>query len=458
MNQLLKDKTLIFFVGLAFRLFLVVYIAVSNPYGWDFFNNAQYQGSDQADFAKLAQNIADHGVFSFADGSPFQPDNFRTPLFPYLAALSYWLTGGLWLYLFFNILISAGLGLIVYELSRQIFTSRRLALVSGLVFSLLPYGAYLSTMVMADNLFAFFFILTLLFTVKFLKAPIDLKNLLWAGAFLALTTLTRPITQYFLVLIITGLFLLKAPWKNKLLWAGLLILVFLMVSSPWLIRNYILFGQLNFSSLSGYHMFISWVGPYRAYFIDKISRDEEHGKLYQYIKDKYGKYGSEAMYDPVISEKLGQEAKKEILANLPVYLPFHLASGSVYFMNNDVLLTLNEVFGVKSGGIYMTEKLIKRDWSGFWRSLGRLNFVYILIYFVSYVWLAVKNLLALVALKKYWPVSPALVVLVLGAFVYFVLLVGPEGHARFRYPLEPLLLIFAFSIFLKNDAQINLYR
>jgi hypothetical protein len=196
-------------------------------------------------------------------------------------------------------------------------------------------------------------------------------------------------------------------------------------------------------------MFVSWIAPYRAYVKDHIPRSEESMKTADYIKEKYGKYGHEAMYDPIVSEELGKESKREILGNLGTYVPFHLASSAIYYMNNDVVLTLSEVFHIRPGsGIFIAEKIANRDWRGFLNKISELNFVYLIVYFLSYFLIFLKNILALFGLKKYFRAFPVAALFVLLILVYFPVLVGPEGHARFRIPVEPFLLIFAlFFIF-----------
>lgn len=451
-----QDKIIIFLIGLFFRLFLVIYILASNPYHLEFFSNPSYQGSDQADFALITKNIVEHGVFSFSKQAPFVPDQFRTPLFPLFMTLSYWLTRDFILFSLLNILISSLIGVIVYKMAHLLFEDKKIAFWGGLIFAFLPYGAYLSTMAMADNLFVFFFVSSIFFIARFLKS-VRLFDLLWGGIFLGLTTLTRPATQYLIIFIILFLLFLRLDFRKKITAILIIFLSFMLILSPWLIRNYIVFKKPMLSSLAGYHMFVSWIGPYRAYVKDHISRSEEATKLYQYIQDKYGKYGSEAMYDPAISVQLGEESKKEILQNLSTYVPFHLWSGVIYFMNNDIILTLSEVFKINSGNIYIVEKITSRDWPGLWKNLSQLNYFYIFIYFLSYFLIFSKNILALVGLKRYYCVSlaspsggPILAILVLSILIYFPLLIGPEGHARFRYPVEPFLLIFAIAVILRQ--------
>ncbi|MDP3052255.1 MAG: glycosyltransferase family 39 protein [bacterium] len=456
-----KYKTIIFLSGFLFRLFLVVSIIFINPYGLHFFANPDFQGSDQADFALVTKNIADHGVFSFSKAPPFTPDEFRTPLFPLFTSLFYWLTGNFLLYSFLNIILSALIGVIVYEICLLLFTGKKLAFLAGLIFGFLPYTAYLSTMVMADTLFTFLFLIAMFFAFRFLKDQSRSRDLIWTGVFLGLATLTRPISQYFIFAVIFSLLLLPTtnarlndtrkekaclPAGRKLIWSLVVICAFTLVISPWLIRNYIVFKEVKLSSLGGHHMFVSWITPYRAYVKDHIPRSEEAVKTAEYIKEKYGKYGSEAMYDPVISAGLGEESKREILGNLGTYLPFHAVSSAIYYMNNDVVLTLSEVFQIRPGkGVYIVEKIFNRDWRGFLNNVSELGFVYVIVYFLSYFLIFAKNLLALYGLKKYLRISPVLTLFVLMILIYFPILVGPEGHARFRMPVEPFLLIFALA-------------
>lgn len=439
MEKTKKIKIILFAVALAVNLSMFFYLYLSR--GQEFFNPL-IQGTDQAEYGRIAINLAEHNSFSLSQPAPYIPDSARTPIFPLFLSVSYFLTGGFILATLFNILASAFTAIIVFEIAMIITRRSNIAIVSGIIFALLPYKVYLSSMAMADILFTFFFSLFVLVFLKIISKErnFDIKNAILAGTLLGLSVLVRPITQFFIVIPIFVSFLFfKEEIKKKFIIPLLMLVAFIFVLAPWLIRNEIHFGEPFLSSVGRYHMYVSYVGPWQAYR-DGVPRDEKYNEILKYIEEKYGK---DAMYNIEVSTELSRIAKKEILENPLSYIFFHISAMPIYFLNNDMILTLREAFNFKLPNVNIAQKVFVLNFGDILKSVLESGIFFIIFFFASYFLVALKSgfgiLWAFAHLRKNFIIG----VFVILTIAYFPLLVGFEGHARFRIPIEPFLIIFS---------------
>jgi len=85
--------------------------------------------------------------------------------------------------------------------------------------------------------------------------------MLLTGLILGLASLIRPVGQYLILLYLFLLLFINSPWKNKLKMQGSLLGGWLLVVTPWLIRNFLLTGYIFFHSLPGLH-FLQYSAAY----------------------------------------------------------------------------------------------------------------------------------------------------------------------------------------------------
>lgn len=434
----LKIYAILFSIALILRIALFFYLYEAN--GRDFLNPLN-QGTDQAEYGRIAINLADNKSFSISQSYPYSPNPARTPVYPFFLSISYFLTGGFFLSTFLNIIIAAFTVLIVFEIGLVTLNNQKPAFWAALVFALLPYNAYLSALTMADVIFTFLFCF---FTLAFLKIisgqwQTNIKNFALAGFLLGSTTIVRPITQFFVLVPVFIIFLLlKMELKKKVLFSAAIIFSFIITISPWLIRNKITFGETFLSSVGRYDIFISYVGPWRAYK-EGVSRMEKHGEMLDYVESKYGK---ETMHNIEASTELSKEAKAEIFQNPLGYSLFHFSTAPIYFLNNDFLLTLREAFKIKVPNIFIVQKIMNGDLKGLVSAVFGSNIIFVIIFSLSYLFVILKSVLGLLGGVSYFKKSGAISSFAVLTILYFPAIIGPEGHARFRAPTEPLLLVF----------------
>ena len=206
-----------------------------------------------------------------AEGS-LHPDLARTPLFPLLGSVLFFLP--------FQVMISArAVSLIlsllalycVFLLGREA-AGRACGLWSALIFAFYPYALYYCTSWSTENLFLICLSLSFLFLLKTLHGKWNV--LPWCGLFLGLTALTRP-TAVLLPAAFAAVLWFRFMAAGSLKWRirtlklfrpvsaklavrfGIFLLVFALVMLPWMYRNRQVAGTWNPATY--YDGYIFWL-------------------------------------------------------------------------------------------------------------------------------------------------------------------------------------------------------
>ena len=142
---------------------------------------------------------------------------------------------------------------IVYEISEgACFAS----LLGALIYSVSPYNIFYTRALLSETLAVFFVTSTIWFWIRAIKSPTT-AAWLFTGALLGLAVLTRPEHIFFILVIcaLSAVFNLKDPlmcFKR----GALVLLGFLLISAPWISRNYRLFHRPVVASSSlGFNLF-----------------------------------------------------------------------------------------------------------------------------------------------------------------------------------------------------------
>ena len=195
------------------------------------------RGIDQTEYLALAQNLREHGSFSYGvphrwgepgilnSPGPFFPTAGRAPLYPAMIAALWWGDAPPLLQI---CLVQAVLGgfvaLFVYLIALHSF-AQRAALLAGLMVSLAPLATYTTTTILADTLFCF--VLTCHVWLW------DRRRGLAAGLMMGAAVLARAVLLPTALLIGVAALLLKF---NRMLHARIM-LGALLVIVPWTVRN-----------------------------------------------------------------------------------------------------------------------------------------------------------------------------------------------------------------------------
>ena len=194
--------------------------------------------TDTVTYLKPALSLLYDGTYSTEPGSGI-PALVRTPFYPLYLAVLLGISGHS---LGFCVLVSSvigGLTVIPVFLSARLYAPWKAALAATILFALNPTGIALSPMLISDTLCLFVIAFQVFFFLQFLKTrrPVFLySSAVIAGA----ATLVRPLNLLWILPCIFVICCLKElPWRKKLTYSLWSLLLFLLIFSPWTVRNHI---------------------------------------------------------------------------------------------------------------------------------------------------------------------------------------------------------------------------
>lgn len=139
---------------------------------------------------------------------------------------------------------------LIFKLSKLFFPNSKWAIAPLLLVAVLPQFSFNSSTITNDGLSNLFATLTIYFMVLILKTGPDLKKTLWLGLFLGLGILAKK-SILFLVPVVFVLFLYlffkedEPSQRRKILsYVGLIILILIVLTSAFFIRNLVIYGEL----------------------------------------------------------------------------------------------------------------------------------------------------------------------------------------------------------------------
>lgn len=203
-----------------------------------------YLGPDfpiSSDFMEVyhpaAQALVEGRGFGDYEGSP----NIKAPpVFPIFVAIVYYFGGGIKEFAALQSFFLAGIGIFAYLLAKE-YLPKKIAFAGAIMIMLWPYFVLYTKLVYTEVIFMFFFLLALYFLTSFTKNA-TYSSAIGAGVFLAIATLTRAIAFFLPIWIfLMYLFVRKEVIKEEFSWRkwSVLLISFILVMSPWLVRNYV---------------------------------------------------------------------------------------------------------------------------------------------------------------------------------------------------------------------------
>jgi 4-amino-4-deoxy-L-arabinose transferase-like glycosyltransferase len=301
---------------------------------------------------------------------------------------------------------------------------------------------------MPDILFLALFTWSLFFFIDYFKYYSN-KSLVVSSLLLGLSALTKPVGIIFITLSFLSIFvwfILKRREVIKGIQASLIIFsIFSTILSPWVIRNFITFGEFGISTIFGTNLFDY---NYRYMLKSKFPNTEDaqlnfENNFLEKRKSILQVLTKEQRLNPmIVSDKLGSFARGEILSNFTEYIEIvakrhprlYFGTGTIALFN---LLgdnhTVNEmkqfVLGkIKWNALPMRAQIVQSvSWS-------------ILIILYTFAFFGGMRLI----FKKNW--FPLCILLSICA--YFTILIGPIPLTRYRIMLLPSLSILgAYGLF-----------
>jgi len=206
---------------------------------------------DGQEFMCLAQNLAQHGIFSQDDKSPFHPDTWRCPGYPLLLAGCVRLLGNGTIG---PILVQQGLavlsvGLLVSIASRWMSTRR--AGVVGALWLLDPYRGYYALWILSVTWFVALLLLAVWIWQRGWKGTRSPWLAGALGAVVGLAVLTRPIGMVLVPVVVLGTLAGGGGTRHRLGRTLACLVGLSLLLGPWLIRNRLVAGRFALSHQTG---------------------------------------------------------------------------------------------------------------------------------------------------------------------------------------------------------------
>lgn len=386
---------------------------------------------DSSEYDALAESLASRGTYSQTTDPAAAPELARTPGYPLVVAAVYLLLGHrpMWAALL-NVLLGVGVSLLTYLLGLRVF-GRRAALAAGLILALDLASAVYANLLLSETAFTLLLLLVLAGLPPVTPHP-RMGRMVLSGLLLGGAVLARPIGVY-LPFVLAPVFLLGGDRANlrrrvrgSLAFAGCALLLVL----PWVVRNYVVAGVAELTSLGAVNLLYHRAAPVKA-AVEGMDLQASR-KALEAMVEKSG-----VTAKPVERLRTMKDLGKRIIAaHWGTYVRLHLVGmGRLLGPEHDSVYELlgyrppsgSEGPGLPAGGRPLPPRTLQRLvdlWQ--WALLGPIYLV-ALIGFVS----AVRG--------DHGPAA----ILFLVVVGYFLAMSGPEAYARFRVPMMPAIALLA---------------
>jgi|WetSurMetagenome_2_1015567.scaffolds.fasta_scaffold33160_2 4-amino-4-deoxy-L-arabinose transferase-like glycosyltransferase len=398
--------------------------------------------SDAEGYHKLALQLLQHGNF-IVQGTDL--DTFRTPGYPVFIFLIYGVFGiNVSAVLFIQILINLASVFILYYIGKMLI-DKTYGFICALLFCIEPDHLQYIFSLLTDTLFVFLLLLSCLFLILFFK-KVKSFYLIIASIVLGLATLVRPISFLFPIVIVSGLIIYLIKYKkgdflNIVRYLAIVLISFGITISPWLIRNYYNYGYAELSSISGYNLL-----NYNVAFAAKRIEN----KPIENIRDDFDnivlkKGCAEKMYNPFYKSKIqGEVAKDFIMANKWEYFKAHCLGMINIYSSMDFKTFSQHILRI---GTKKQDKYNGGSFDKFSIDLGRFKILpfsiilmggcYAILFFFYYI-TAVCGAVLFAKERKY-----LLLFFMFTPILYFTILIGVVGLARYKLPISPFYIILS---------------
>lgn len=397
-------------------------------------------GSDAQEYKALSESILIHQSFSQNN----HPEIFRTPGYPLFLAISKGIFHTDLVAIFLQFLCTVGIALLIFNISKRFFPEK-IAAISAIVFLSEPSVIVYTVTIASDILFSFLFLLAI-YLIFFKR--ISYFSSFISGLFLGYATLTRPIAMYFIIIAIIfylALRLKESDRKIIMLNIAVFCLGFFLLISPWLIRNYKIFGKMTISSLAGYNLFHYNLPEFYS-FKNKISPDEARFSLKKELGVDLQNLNDDILKEGQYVKVLGTISMNHLRKDFFSYFSFHLFKTIPFFFSSSIKNAI--VIKDNISGNSMRETKYNNISTAIMRfNIRKLVEIFKsewLIFFERFLWLILIILAIFPVFKKDTRIFS---IFFISIILYFAVLTGPVSYVRYRLPVEPFIFILAIGGF-----------
>jgi len=423
-----SSKKIIFLIitaGVVVRIFLFIHFLKEPQFFYD---------DDSYNYTQVAENLRLGNGFSWHKEAPFKPEGFRTPAYPLFLLGHRVVFGSYNSALITQILLIAITAYLIYVIARDFANRPKTGLLTAALVLFSPFSLMVSLNFLTQTLFTFILTLAVWTWLKFLKTSLN-KYFFYSAILLPLSALIRPIA--FLILIpffasfFVHAFLNKNPnfsWQRGVRLLCMAITLFIIILSPWLLRNYRVFNSFSLSTIKYYQLYFYDLPPIygRAKGItnqeaSQILTEEFHNITGIADRSSTHEYARDFAYSKLLKERflryLAQMPGAALITRLDFMFKFFIRDGIRYWIHYYTNGSIN--------GLLLIPVILERGFLF-------LVFVGMLIFTVQSF--LIKN-------RNTFPFFSLLFLVIL----YFGFLTGIMASAGLRFPVEPLFLLLGLS-------------
>ena len=398
--------------------------------------------ADAREYHQLAINLVEHREFA----SNGQQCAIRTPIYPLFVALHYAILGRHpWVVLLTQVFMSTASCVLLYLMARR-FLSDQAALFACILFALDPFFILYSVFLFSDILFVFFCLVAAYFFSVAISKEFGGNTTVYvliSAVFFGLATLTKPLLQYIPFAIIGFLLICLKSGLNRAVKLSLVFAAgFLVTISPWLIRNAVTFGAFSLSTSGAYNLLILYVTP-----MEMERREQPYTiveeNLYQEAKELMKQEGliPDQLHD-FEKAKYWKRVALQYVAKYPFLFVKQYTLGIFRSFTNlvtrgyaDLLQLRSTPFNIRANPNVFN---LLKQWLNQKTKSEILLGVFIGLYLlISYICLILGLFIGWYNHGKVYLSFCLIMVL------YFMLITGTAGLARFKMPAIPFYLNFA---------------
>lgn len=386
--------------------------------------------SDAHDYTTIATNLLEGRGFSRVAEAPYIPDAKRVPLYPLFLSLTFALTGGSpWLASLLQAFASAVVVVLVYQLTRHV-ANERAARIAGAFMTVHPFAIFIGTQVLPETFFMLFFVSSFVLFLLAMQTQTH-RDALLGGILIGIATLTKPAAQY-LPLILTPFLAFRSQGLKRVSCPLIYIIGFALIVSPWILRNQAVTGTPMISYEANVALSLH-AGGYRAF--------TETGQAIHFAEFRTEKNSDELLE----ASRIGYIKRLLRMAFAdPIGFSGYLFVSSIPFVFGDGFVTM----------IHALSRINLPPWDfstsayaiGKTVGFGILPLPLLALSILSKIFLIIILTGALSGsifmlrqnnTERYVVIATALTVL------YFMLAGGPVQSARYRLPIDPLIITIA---------------
>jgi 4-amino-4-deoxy-L-arabinose transferase-like glycosyltransferase len=453
---------------------------------------------DARGYDLIARNLLDGHGFSLRAETPYQPDGLRTPLYPLFVSAVYALVGvddGPLAVALAQAVLDSLTALLVGALTGKLW-GRRGGALAALLYALTPLQWRYSAALLTEIPLAFLLSLALWFWVTkderrttktrsrrrnvlrppsfvppALRAAASVRPVL-CGAVAGLAALCKPnVSGLALLLALAALWERRGRWRQALIEAGSILLAAAVVVSPWVLRNWAVFGRPFLSNAHlGYvarvtapatlgvvegHQVAPWSPEWEARYVQVVSQAAARNdwrlqaeELTPQQADARERQMAAVAWEIVYAHPW-QAARAHLVGSARSWAPQEQAFWYAHLSGRPW-----ETLGVATNAYRDAVEILcdGRPGEAFefgfvrpWERLDPLGRVLWYGWGLGHVLMLVLMLAGLWRLRR----RPALAFVLAATILYATLPPGPIGYERFRVPVMPLITVLdvlAFKI------------